>query len=184
MLLRLAQVTMRFIPGYAGNAFRVTGVPDSRAVYPRLRGERIQSCDEIKQLVGLSPATRGTHILRCATAMKWRFIPGYAGNASSAVFFRFVSSVYPRLRGERCHCNEMACRPGGLSPATRGTRRYLFQQFCFSSVYPRLRGERMKLTRTPMNPAGLSPATRGTQSLYLQQVGRVRFIPGYAGNAL
>ena len=91
----------RFIPGFAGNAFHHEHHEHSLAVYPRLRGERSSNPKQFGSFNGLSPASRGTHaLLPCRLAYS-RFIPGFAGNASSSIRSAQIFAVYPRLRGER-----------------------------------------------------------------------------------
>ena len=52
-----------------------------------------------------------------------------------------------------------------------------------SPVYPRLRGERIARAGEFICRSGLSPATRGTLPWLAEPQPRLRFIPGYAGNA-
>ncbi len=92
----------RFIPGYAGNARADWRTQGLRAVYPRLRGERITCRGLHEWHFGLSPATRGTR---------------HSGGSHAPRF-----AVYPRLRGERELGFVVRVGPCGLSPATRGTR--------------------------------------------------------------
>ena len=94
-------VAGRFIPGYAGNASVFWLTLDCPAVYPRLRGERLNIAVISKLLNGLSPATRGTPYPEQLIVTQGRFIPGYAGNAAPTAAPACLFSVYPRLRGER-----------------------------------------------------------------------------------
>ena len=92
---------IRFIPGYAGNASKPTGIKAARPVYPRLRGERHPQPPDLIVDNGLSPATRGTLLILLRLVFNLRFIPGYAGNAVREPFVLVITAVYPRLRGER-----------------------------------------------------------------------------------
>ena len=114
-----------------------------------------------------------------------------------------ATPVYPRLRGERFFVGFELQLVGGLSPATRGTRRIkskhidyvrfipgyagnaqiLTIQRQLMPVYPRLRGERLWLSIIILQCSGLSPATRGTLFGIKAGIWPSRFIPGYAGNA-
>ena len=74
-------LSIRFIPGYAGNAQPLLGDCMIVAVYPRLRGERSVRVTDVGCMAGLSPATRGTQTSLVGIQRLLRFIPGYAGNA-------------------------------------------------------------------------------------------------------
>ena len=194
---------VRFIPGYAGNAWMASNTVDCSPVYPRLRGERGSSANACTAAYGLSPATRGTLWVQKSPAKTGRFIPGYAGNAGSGFWPGDLGAVYPRLRGERIRASTTISAVPGLSPATRGTHRkdrkerddfrfipgYAGNAVAIAvceniyAVYPRLRGERSSSPVDKSRLPGLSPATRGTR---FRRVGGwldCRFIPGYAGNA-
>ena len=194
----------RFIPGYAGNASGLIDQFRADSVYPRLRGERMWPVLITPSHHGLSPATRGTPAVNLTAADSWRFIPGYAGNASGKFRFQGFEPVYPRLRGERFLIKIAHVVYLGLSPATRGTHRIVLTRKMLTrfipgyagnaanaslvsianTVYPRLRGERRVSFRVCHPYFGLSPATRGTLLIAGVVVAFWRFIPGYAGNAL
>ena len=133
----------------------------------------------------------------------YRFIPGFAGNATIVRHSWSHRSVYPRLRGERSDTARAYIASNGLSPASRGTPCRCCLDRCLARfipgfagnasaysghhqplpVYPRLRGERcLKLMRRQVFP-GLSPASRGTLLILLSARLILRFIPGFAGNA-
>ena len=87
-----------------------------------MRGER--SCQNARAdfWVGSSPHARGT--LRRMDQPDWceRFIPACAGNATPAAFNAALSTVHPRMRGERGHGDGARHGVGGSSPHARGTR--------------------------------------------------------------
>ena len=114
-------ITLRFIPGFAGNAAICVMFLLDLAVYPRLRGERVISHLQIVLLVGLSPASRGTRLKLFIRPLYDRFIPGFAGNACFSSLGATGCPVYPRLRGERAPVVRKADFRVGLSPASRGT---------------------------------------------------------------
>ena len=120
--LILSILTIRFIPGYAGNAVECSFFLVVLTVYPRLRGERVVA--DVRNLLarGLSPATRGTHKRASVVGKYKRFIPGYAGNAWRYGCRSLLFAVYPRLRGERRLTRRDDKPANGLSPATRGTQ--------------------------------------------------------------
>ena len=152
----------RFIPAYAGNAPRMPRRPTRSPVHPRIRGER-KTSDLCKQHPdGSSPHTRGTLHRNVRNLVGRRFIPAYAGNASSACGQRSCSPVHPRIRGEREVLKKRVLVIDGSSPHTRGTPEpttrlrsevrfipaYAGNASCclcipsLNTVHPRIRGER------------------------------------------
>ena len=91
----------RFIPACAGNA-------------------QASICC-ISSDFGSSPHARGTHPPALQHPTSGRFIPAYAGNAAACSLMTGMSSVHPRIRGERLASIACACTLGGSSPHTRGT---------------------------------------------------------------
>ena len=91
----------RFIPAYAGNALDDSFKAISNAVHPRIRGERNEHLPELWRGCGSSPHTRGTLKSAEDRIAAFRFIPAYAGNATTTSRKRGVASVHPRIRGER-----------------------------------------------------------------------------------
>ena len=73
----------RFIPAYAGNAVSARMPFSMPTVHPRIRGERRIPMRNAGHLFGSSPHTRGTQQRDCPCRALDRFIPAYAGNASS-----------------------------------------------------------------------------------------------------
>ena len=173
----------RFIPGFAGNAHVLLQCGLYTPVYPRLRGERVVGFLNRNASGGLSPASRGTRHWKVIPLIRFRFIPGFAGNAKDILIAGDEESVYPRLRGERfAHGNDHRV-DFGLSPASRGTpvitnasvtgQRFIpgFAGNAYTcvvviptmAVYPRLRGERYARASARVFVVGLSPASRGTR---------------------
>ena len=193
----------RFIPAYAGNAPRMPRRPTRSPVHPRIRGER-KTSDLCKQHPdGSSPHTRGTLHRNVRNLVGRRFIPAYAGNASSACGQRSCSPVHPRIRGERLNQPHASARRYGSSPHTRGTllesttrlkqnrfipayagnaARGIWSGPCWP-VHPRIRGERTPWDSCCWAVVGSSPHTRGTHSQAAAVCAGKRFIPAYAGNA-
>ena len=91
----------RFIPAYAGNAGRNGRRQPSQPVHPRIRGERSLPHSRSSVSTGSSPHTRGTLAAWRPRSAPPRFIPAYAGNASSPVYGSRRLPVHPRIRGER-----------------------------------------------------------------------------------
>ena len=92
---------VRFSPAYAGNAHRRTPARRAIPVHPRIRGERCLLTEQFTQTNGSSPHTRGTPYKRDTRTLSDRFIPAYAGNASTAGMPQPWQAVHPRIRGER-----------------------------------------------------------------------------------
>ena len=115
----------------------------------------------------------------------------------------YLTTVHPRVCGERTTADMTDCAGFGSSPRVRGTlllyhgcsRRDRFIPACAgnashsltplhsSSVHPRVCGERSKSNRFTALGLGSSPRVRGTRlygKLYYQNN---RFIPACAGNA-
>ena len=198
-----AQEGDRFIPAYAGNAWRPTAAIGAATVHPRIRGERSSPQRARSRSAGSSPHTRGTRRRRYVPQGLHRFIPAYAGNASTRKRLMASVTVHPRIRGERSEKPAARCLGIGSSPHTRGTptdrpRRCLQRRFIPAyagnacgrpaaerqrSVHPRIRGERRITQRARGPAAGSSPHTRGTLLGIRSPAVADRFIPAYAGNA-
>ena len=152
---------------------------------------------------GSSPHTRGTP---CLIKLQWgnnRFIPAYAGNAKRGQSTPVNKSVHPRIRGERGETTPDLFYSSGSSPHTRGTHyaraaRMGLQRFIPAyagnaagllalrrrlPVHPRIRGERRFIVQRVIFQSGSSPHTRGTHIVNIENDGKRRFIPAYAGNA-
>ena len=91
----------RFIPAYAGNASWRSCHPRRWPVHPRIRGERVLTVSTSGALAGSSPHTRGTPAPPGQGPARRRFIPAYAGNATSCEHTSTRPTVHPRIRGER-----------------------------------------------------------------------------------
>ena len=153
---------VRFIPACAGNANARHAVRAGRTVHPRMRGERKIPLAPLCSSGGSSPHARGTPRLDGFFLMFHRFIPACAGNAFRRVPASGLTTVHPRMRGERIGGAILAAIVTGSSPHARGTRRPLiilsahdrFIPACAGNaralksrcwikpVHPRMRGER------------------------------------------
>ncbi len=112
----------RFIPALAGNTHSVWPRGIFGPVYPRSRGEHGSSDFWGWALGGLSPLSRGTHVLITASSGIWRFIPALAGNTAVGNLPPTYKPVYPRSRGEHASLSSFLGIAYGLSPLSRGTR--------------------------------------------------------------
>ena len=200
---RLGYVADRFIPAYAENSWRLRYSCGLVPVHPRLRGELGFYGGNAMKYIGSSPLTRGTLISFCAIRNVRRFIPAYAGNSERSRKVPHSLAVHPRLRGELIVISYISSKRTGSSPLTRGTQRLQtvpepWTRFIpayagnsrswttciwIRTVHPRLRGELNILGSAGNILGGSSPLTRGTLFNIFSQLGKMRFIPAYAGNS-
>ena len=194
---------LRFIPAYAGNAPFGGSSTGEKAVHPRIRGERTGGQTALPSIIGSSPHTRGTPHPDAKCRPPLRFIPAYAGNATTRLPVSRPRSVHPRIRGERQFVMTPVSTSIGSSPHTRGTlssSRQSSHHCRFipayagnarrtpslrrrATVHPRIRGERAANHYGDKKRGGSSPHTRGTRPSGVQNRPYKRFIPAYAGNA-
>ena len=152
---------------------------------------------------GSSPRLRGTPHDWRRKAMRLRFIPAPAGNASPDEMRAGCHAVHPRACGERLFCQHIHLVCCGSSPRLRGThlRRPgvdLANRFipapagnalarsairACNSVHPRACGERTDKEQDMASISGSSPRLRGTLKSTHAATCPVRFIPAPAGNA-
>ena len=193
----------RFIPAYAGNACRNCTRRSATPVHPRVCGERFTSRERARLTGGSSPRMRGTPDIRERPIGCSRFIPAYAGNASTAAGNAASRPVHPRVCGERGSIHRHVHISSGSSPRMRGTPPlFLCRQFiprfipayagnaepsavpCSTySVHPRVCGERRRKEGQGSMLSGSSPRMRGTPRILRVGQSAARFIPAYAGNA-
>ena len=172
----------RFIPACAGNARLSADRRARRSVHPRMRGERATRAGTTGAARGSSPHARGTRRIRPGASVPARFIPACAGNARSASCRRLISSVHPRMRGERRRLRMKSWATAGSSPHARGTPIHCpaghfsirFIPACAGNaetgshvtpnetVHPRMRGERDFQAAVIIILIGSSPHARGT----------------------
>ena len=195
--------TFRFIPAYAGNDPSVPRELWPPPVHPRIRGERFLRPLLRQRDHGSSPHTRGTPHPDAKCRPPLRFIPAYAGNATTRLPVSRPRSVHPRIRGERQFVMTPVSTSIGSSPHTRGTRirganldpHRRFIPACAGNaavraprarrhpVHPRMRGERKLEFALISVITGSSPHARGTLIGEDGMPEVIRFIPACAGNA-
>ena len=152
----------RFIPACAGNAVSEPVWLSAISVHPRMRGERGAKPNTRYWATGSSPHARGTHRGKQGYVLLRRFIPACAGNAFRRVPASGLTTVHPRMRGERRPTHRARDGQVGSSPHARGTLLFLgfpapgkrFIPACAGNarspaaraviiaVHPRMRGER------------------------------------------
>ena len=173
----------RFIPAYAGNARWQGSHHRHRPVHPRMRGERSKKPRTFWRHFGSSPHTRGTRLSTFERISRLRFIPAYAGNATSGTRTARATTVHPRMRGERTPRHPCDTHGHRFIPACAGNAAHHWPWPSFLPVHPRMRGERQLLPTVKPSATGSSPHARGTL-VHIDLVGlQRRFIPACAGNA-
>ena len=111
----------RFIPAWAGNAGVGTRGWPPTPVHPRVGGERAVLSTDAGGVYGSSPRGRGTRMDQPHDAAPHRFIPAWAGNATSTCATTFPAPVHPRMGGERFGGVGSGAFLAGSSPHGRGT---------------------------------------------------------------
>ena len=157
----------------------------------------------LASIVGSSPRVRGTPIVVFPTPLLPRFIPACTGNALLLRNWHNLTSVHPRVYGERIGDVSQNVEADGSSPRVRGTRnvsgtaleRFRFIPACTGNaslqsthrvewpVHPRVYGERARQVRPQFGVIGSSPRVRGTLGCGVRSIEAARFIPACTGNA-
>ncbi len=202
--LRVGPDWRRFIPACAGNASIHARQSARCSVHPRVCGERNDTSTWTARHRGSSPRVRGTPRSGGRGEDVMRFIPACAGNASMNSSRNSISSVHPRVCGERRRTLSGSCNLLGSSPRVRGTLAAVLQKrlairfipacagnasqgsarLFISPVHPRVCGERFQHPQFGFAHAGSSPRVRGTLPPERPEPLPLRFIPACAGNAL
>ncbi len=170
-------------------------------VYPRPRGEARPLGERMGHGRGLSPPTRGSHVGGRDVDPCVGSIPAHAGKPGRSRPSAHPGEVYPRPRGEAARTKTAPNAANGLSPPTRGSRRWPWD-FSFrsgsipahagkptatlsgigmSGVYPRPRGEAVCLAGRRYRYRGLSPPTRGSLEPEHECQRHPGSIPAHAG---
>ena len=172
----------RSIPAHAGEPTDSRRPASSVTVYPRPRGGAGTSSRPARWLTGLSPPTRGSHLVGMGAGLHDGSIPAHAGEPQTPRSPTIPTPVYPRPRGGADDAFPGALDPGGLSPPTRGSphrvtvsgnRRRSIPAHAgepsmrrpsseMSRVYPRPRGGAHLERSSGLRLDGLSPPTRGS----------------------
>src|SRR5690554_6273488 len=92
-----------------------------RTVQPRLRGERFHRKNWFRKYFGSAPPARGTGIPVYGHRASYRFSPACAGNGFIPLLLSLISTVQPRLRGERDKGPVATYSKVGSAPPARGT---------------------------------------------------------------
>ena len=191
----------RSIPAHAGE-------PDSGGrsdglgwVYPRPRGGTAISRPTSPCSIGLSPPTRGNHVLVRLALSASRSIPAHAGEPVESTKRRRQAGVYPRPRGGTDIHDDRLSAVRGLSPPTRGNpypnRGFHLERGSIPAhagepprrrtpadrrrVYPRPRGGTRIDRNCSHEREGLSPPTRGNLLVEGEKAAARGSIPAHAG---
>ena len=166
-------------------------------------GERTKPSFLVIRSSGSSPRVRGTLRPCGPPSLALRFIPACAGNAFGVTGNQRMTSVHPRVCGERVLRIKTPKVDDGSSPRVRGTLhgdqakagKSRFIPACAGNafpmstrvwamaVHPRVCGERCSSVGGVGFVGGSSPRVRGTLVLGSLQLTIFRFIPACAGNA-
>ncbi len=158
----------------------------------------------IPSISGSSPRTWGTLPEGVESIDVVRFIPTYMGNAYDRVGHDLHGTVHPHVHGERQRLSPGCKRCCGSSPRTWGTPPIIVlfvgcYRFIptymgnarvkrrirrYHAVHPHVHGERYGLAHGVDADYGSSPRTWGTHVPVHPDVGSLRFIPTYMGNAI
>ena len=149
------------IPALAGKPPKRRAVRQRSGVYPRTRGEAFRRPTGCVPSWGLSPHSRGSRVGVQPPARREGSIPALAGKPRPTRSKTASWGVYPRTRGEAGATSLTGTTVEGLSPHSRGSRRWdrAIRTICGSipalagkpespamtatmfRVYPRTRGE-------------------------------------------
>ena len=146
-------------------------------------GERTAANVSTNPGFGSSPRVRGTLRSRSHPLSSWRFIPACAGNARVLATPLDLTTVHPRVCGERANYQTESQRRTGSSPRVRGTRRVCWGRDCTLRFIPACAGNAPPSQYGPrtesVHPRVCGERVRGWPIGTL----RLRFIPACAGNA-
>ncbi len=129
------------IPAHAGEPAHARTRPDAPGVDPRPRGGALHRREELREGIGRSPPTRGSHRHARAKTLAHGSIPAHAGEPSRRDSGSQRARVDPRPRGGavggRCDREQRA----GRSPPTRGSREHRARGRCARGSIPAHAGE-------------------------------------------
>ena len=114
----------RSIPAHAGEPETTRADASGRRVYPRPRGGTARRREDAGDRHGLSPPTRGNRTAVRAAPLSVRSIPAHAGEPNARRSRYRPLEVYPRPRGGTAYVPMWREPSAGLSPPTRGNRRW------------------------------------------------------------
>ena len=149
------------IPACAGEPSKLSHLPDTSKVYPRVCGGTGVSARPHARPLGLSPRVRGNpapRVLECAPTGS---IPACAGEPLREHPKASATWVYPRVCGGTSCNPRRTSRWRGLSPRVRGEPTQASDLDSILGVYPRVCGGTDGDRRDRNRARGLSPRVRG-----------------------
>ena len=110
----------RITPAYAGKRIPYFAACFTISDHPRLCGEKLSRCDDLRSGVGSPPPMRGKVFSIAIIRIKTRITPAYAGKRRPCGDLAAHCRDHPRLCGEKCCCM-WCCKSGiGSPPPMRG----------------------------------------------------------------
>ena len=169
------------IPAHAGEPHSRSGCSALTRAYPRSRGGTAPIWFSAALVTGLSPLTRGNQVVVDDGLAAQGPIPAHAGEPRGLTGGASMWGAYPRSRGGTAITVKCVASRYGLSPLTRGNRRYpAANRSAWGPIpahagepcmpcsgcrrcraYPRSRGGTAQAGPDRRPPGGLSPLTRG-----------------------
>ena len=190
------------IPARTGSTESTRRASSRASAHPRLCGEYSDKNSSIMAVVGSSPLTRGTRVIRVGCTHLLGLIPARAGNIHASgggggggaaprggggahsgrtTQNDLQQGSSPLTRGTPCHWWRTR-GPCGLIPAREGNMVTPLRMLVGHPAHPRLRGEHYTSCFFAFHEQGSSPLTRGTRSALLQPCRHFRLIPARVGS--
>ena len=110
----------RITPAYAGKRIPYFAACFTISDHPRLCGEKLSRCDDLRSGVGSPPPMRGKVFSIAIIRIKTRITPAYAGKRRPCGDLAAHCRDHPRLCGEKWFCCHMTLCFLGSPPPMRG----------------------------------------------------------------
>ena len=148
------------IPARTGSTESTRRASSRASAHPRLCGEYSDKNSSIMAVVGSSPLTRGTRVIRVGCTHLLGLIPARAGNIHQSCVVLGGRTAHPLARGEHSDRTTQNDLQQGSSPLTRGTRSALLQPCRHFRLIPARVGNISSVTSTT-SPERVHPRSRG-----------------------
>ena len=139
----------RITPAYAGKRIPYFAACFTISDHPRLCGEKLSRCDDLRSGVGSPPPMRGKVFSIAIIRIKTRITPAYAGKRRPCGDLAAHCRDHPRLCGEKCCCM-WCCKSGiGSPPPMRGKVRetlHIINNYRITPAYAGKRKRRLTTT--------------------------------------
>ena len=110
----------RITPAYAGKRIPYFAACFTISDHPRLCGEKLSRCDDLRSGVGSPPPMRGKERRSFSRAATGRITPAYAGKSLLHRNNQDQNEDHPRLCGEKATMRRFSCTLSGSPPPMRG----------------------------------------------------------------